>query len=178
MTLPTGTISMSQIRDEYGFGNPVSLGSARGKPGAPGAGAVISMSQMRGLSNWQITYSQSNDDGPSTTTGIVTNGMTLRGTGTAVSSVYLYSNVAVVWTYSIYEGATLAARQSATPVSGETNGNASFVGRGAVGSNNSILASRTNWNVTATYNGQTKSLIVICDTSGRQGGGTGGPNIE
>ena len=178
MTLPTGTISMSQVRDEYGFGNPVSLSAARGKPGAPGTSSSIAMSQLRGLSNWQITYSQSNLDGPSNSTGVVTSGMTLRGTGVAQTSVYLFSNVPVVWTYSITEGATTTNRQSSSPASGETNANSSFIGRGPTGSNNSILASRTNWAVTATYNGQTKSLIVICDTSGRQGTGTGGPNIE
>jgi hypothetical protein len=174
MTLPTGTISMSQVRDEYGFGNPVSLSAARGKPGAPAAGSVISMSQLRGLSNWQITYSVSNDGGPANTTGVVAEGATYTGTGTAVASVYLYSNLPVVWTYSIYDGATATNRMSTSPASGETTANASFIARGP-SSNGNILGTRTNWNVTANYNGKTLNFKVIGSAAGRQGGGTDQP---
>lgn len=41
MTLPSsGSISMAQIRDEYGMGNPVSISQLYGKPGIPSSGGI------------------------------------------------------------------------------------------------------------------------------------------
>src|SRR6478736_1142854 len=49
MTLPTGTISMSQIQAEYGGANPIGLSEYRSKGNAPASGP-IAMSQFRGTS--------------------------------------------------------------------------------------------------------------------------------
>ncbi|EQB12685.1 hypothetical protein [Novosphingobium lindaniclasticum] len=64
MTLPSsGTISLSQMRNEFALGNPVSMSQMYGRGGAPGSGP-ISFSTMRGRSNSPFdvqpgTYSRS-----------------------------------------------------------------------------------------------------------------------
>lgn len=50
MTLPSsGSISLSQMRDEFRLGNPVSMSQMLGRAGAPSSGP-ISFSTMRGRS--------------------------------------------------------------------------------------------------------------------------------
>lgn len=50
MTLPSsGSISLSQMRDEFRLGNPVSMSQMLGRGGAPSSGS-ISFSTMRGRS--------------------------------------------------------------------------------------------------------------------------------
>ena len=57
MTLPgSGSISIAQMRDEYGMGNPVSMNQFYGKPGIQGSGA-LSFSNFHGQSNITVSWS-------------------------------------------------------------------------------------------------------------------------
>ena len=96
MTLPSsGSISMAQIRDEYGMGNPIAMSQLYGKPGIPGSGA-ISFSNFHGMS--AITWTPA--------------GANVIRAGRGTISQSFASSAPSVWTWTANAGSTGTFSQS------------------------------------------------------------------
>jgi hypothetical protein len=141
MTLPSGTtIAVSQVRDEFGMGNPVSFSQLRGKGAAPGAGPV-SLSNLWGAAS--VSFSPPGND--------------VGNSGTGLAQITLSCNRDAVWTWS----ANAPASFSASLGSGGTASSITF----AVSSN--VNADRVaTIDVTATVNGISKSWHVTLTAYG------------